>query len=92
MDSNAAEVCERLNRMARRLGRTLGIEIGVDESGDRLVFVDDDGDPISDDGDIMVAATAEEIAGKTFLREFAARAGRASAVAKWQEIERSRTP
>jgi hypothetical protein len=92
MDLNAAEVCEGLNRLARMLGRVFGIEVGVDESGDRLVFVDDNGDPISDDGDVMVAATAEEISGKTFLREFAVRAGRAAAVCKWQEMERSRTP
>jgi hypothetical protein len=86
------EVTERLNRLSRMLGRVFGIEVGVDESGDRLIFVDDDGEPITDDGEEIIAATREEIADKTFLKDFASRAGRAGAVAKWQQMERTRTP
>lgn len=92
MLSNDQEVCERLNRVARIIGKALGIDLGVDESGDKLVFVDENADPISIDGDEIIAATMEEVRDKTYLGEFGARALRAASIAKLQEIERSRTP
>jgi hypothetical protein len=89
---NTLEVCERLTRIARLIGRTVGIELGVSDSGDRLVFVDSADDPVALDGDELVAATAEEIAENVFLGEFYARATRAAVALKWREIEASRTP
>lgn len=90
MLSKDDEVTERLNRLARLIGRIFGIEIGVDGQGDRLIFVDDDDDPISHDGQELVAATAQEIEDGTFLTDFHVRALRAAGIAKYQEIERSR--
>ena len=92
MLSEDAEVCERLNRLARIMGRVMGIEIGVDESGDRLIFVDANDEAVTNDGQEIIAATRQEIVDKTFLDEFLARALRAAGIAKYQEIERSRTP
>jgi hypothetical protein len=92
MLSEDAEVCERLNRLARLMGRMMGIEIGVDESGDRLIFVDSNDEAVTNDGQEIVAATRQEIVDNTFLDEFFVRALRAAGIAKYQEIERSRTP
>jgi hypothetical protein len=92
MLSEDAEVCERLNRLARLMGRVMGIEIGVDESGDRLIFVDADDEAITNEGQEIIAATRQEIVDKTFLDEFPVRALRAAVLAKFLEIERSRTP
>lgn len=91
MPSEDQEVIVRLNRIARMIGRVFSIDVGVDTSGDRLIFVTADGEPITNDGDELVAATGEEIAGKD-IGDFAARALRAGMLAKYQEIERSRTP
>ena len=90
--SDVAEIVERLNRLAKPIGRMIGIEIEVDEHGDRLVFINSDGDEIMRDGEEIIAATPEEIANKNFLDDFAVRAFRAAMIAKYQEIERSRTP
>lgn len=92
MLSTDAEVCERLNRIARLIGRTLGIELGVGPSGDRLVFVDSADDPVALDGDELVAATKDEIATSNYIGDFYARAMRAAVIGKFDEIERSRTP
>ena len=92
MLSHDQEVCEYLNRLARMLGRVFGIDLGVDESGDKLVFVDADAEPIREDGEELIAATMEEVQNKMHVRDFFVRAGRAAAVAKYQEIERSRAP
>lgn len=89
MMTEAAEVCTRLNRIANKIGMTLGVHVGVAEDGNQLMFVDADGDTIGDDGDELVAATAEEIA---FLREFAGRAMYAAVLAKYGEIGNSRKP
>ena len=86
------EVQERLNRLARMIGRVFGIEIGVDGSGDRLIFVDDDDEPIFADGDEIIAATKEEVDGKKYLDDFAVRAFRAALLAKNDEMERTRKP
>lgn len=86
------EVGERLNRIARLIGRTFAVDMGVDESGDRLIFVDTDGDPITNDGEEIIAATPEEIEDKTFLAEFPARAVRAGMMCKYFELEKARSP
>lgn len=90
MKPDAAEVCERLNRLGRLIGGVAAVWLGVSESGDRLVFVDSADDPVALDGDILVAATADEIAESNFIGDFYARAMRAAVVLKYQEIERSR--
>lgn len=92
MMTEAAEVCTRLNRIANKIGMTLGVHLGVAEDGNQLMFTDADGDTVGDDGDELVAATAEEIEEKTFLREFANRAMYAAVVAKYDEISDSRKP
>ena len=87
-----AEITERFNRVARILGnRVFGVDLGVDISGDRLIFVNEDGDPILNDGEEIIAATREEIQSKQIL-DFAVRALRAGGIAKMLEIERSRAP
>jgi hypothetical protein len=92
MDLNHAEVCERLNRIAHLIGRTVGVEMGVGPSGDRLVFTDSNDDPVAFDGDERACATKEEIESGLFLDEFASRALRAASMLKYQEIESSRAP
>lgn len=86
------EVTERLNRLARMIARIFGTDMGVDANGDRLIFVDSDDEPVMNDGEEMVAATAEEIDDKTVFNDFAVRALRAAMMIKYQEIERARTP
>ncbi len=90
--SELKEIGERLTRLARTISRVAGIDVGVEPQGDRLIFVDYDGEPIRADGDEIIAATPEEIASKKFLDDFAVRAFRAAMVAKYQEIETARTP
>lgn len=87
-----AEVEERLKRIARLIGRVVAVDMGVERNGDRLIFVDTDGDPITNDGEEIIAATPEEIEGKTFLGEFPARAMRAAMICKYFELEKARTP
>jgi hypothetical protein len=82
---------ERLNRLARLISRMLGTEIEVEESGDRLVFIDVDGEPITLDGEEIIAATPEEITDRSVVGEFAVRVLRAAGIAKYQEIERARS-
>jgi hypothetical protein len=90
--SDTAEIVERLNRLAKSISRVVGIDIEVEESGNHLIFIDADGEPITNDGEEMIAATPEEIEGRKFLDDFAVRAFRAGMVAKYLEIEKSRTP
>jgi hypothetical protein len=87
-----AEVMERLNRLARLIGRIFSVTLGVDVSGDRLVFVDEGDESIMADGQEIIAATAHEIADKRHLDDFAVRAFRAALIYKNQEMERTRTP
>jgi hypothetical protein len=91
MLSESGELTERLNRLARMVGRVFGVEIGVDESGDRLVFVDDIDEPLTNDGQEIIAVTPDEIQNKD-IGEFSVRALRAAGIAKYQQIERERTP
>jgi acetyl-CoA carboxylase carboxyltransferase component len=86
------EVRERLTRITKMIGRVVAIDMYVERSGDRLIFVDTDGESIMADGEEIIAATPQEIEAKTFLDAFATRAFRAGMVAKYAEIERSRTP
>ena len=86
------EVAERLTRLARSVGRVLGIDVEVVKNGDRLIFINVDGEPITNDGDEMIAATPEEIEGRKFLDDFAVRAFRAGMVARYMQMERDRTP
>jgi Cu/Ag efflux pump CusA len=86
------EVAERLTRMARTIGRVVGIDVEVVKHGNRLIFVDVDGEPVSNDGDEVIATTLEEITAGKFLDDFAARAFRAGMVLRYQQIERDRTP
>jgi hypothetical protein len=90
--SELAEVAERLTRMGRAVGRVVGIDIEVAVSGDRLIFVDIDGEPVANDGDEIIAATPEEISELKFLDDFAVRAFRAGMVLRYQQIERDRSP
>jgi hypothetical protein len=90
--SEMDEVAERLTRLARSVGRVVGIDVEVVKNGDRLIFVDADGEVIQNDGDEIIAATLEEITAKTFLNDFAVRAFRAGMLARYQQIEMSRTP
>ena len=92
MANETAEVAERLTRLAKSISRVVNIDVEVEESGDRLIFVDADGDPIMADGAEIIAATPEEISGGKFLDDFAVRAFRAGMVLKYQEIQRSREP
>jgi hypothetical protein len=88
--SEIAEMAERLTRLARMVGRIVGLDVEVAQTGDRLIFVDADGEPISNDGDEIIAATPKEIEEKTFLDDFAVRAFRAGMVLRYQQIERAR--
>ncbi len=90
--SELKEIGERLTRLARTISRVAGIDVGVEPQGNRLIFVDYDGEPIRADGDEIIAATLEEITAQTFLNDFAVRAFRAAMVAKYQEIVTARTP
>lgn len=91
--SNLTEACLRLNRMAHTLAaRTFGVDLGVMESGDRLIFIDGTGEPVMHDGEDVIAATPEEIEENVFVNEFPVRALRAAGLAKYLEIELSRTP
>jgi hypothetical protein len=86
------EACERFTRIAHLVGnRVFGVDIAVEVSGDRLIFVDGVDEPITVDGEEMVAATPEEIAEK-YIPDFPARALRAAGMLKFVEIEGSRTP
>lgn len=86
------EVTELLNRIVRAVGaRVFGVEIGVDESGDKLIFVDANGDPVTNDGEEIIAATKDEIDRKD-IGEVPARALRAAGILKYQEIARTRSP
>lgn len=89
--SEMKEIVERLNRLLKSVSRPIGLDIEVEESGDHLIFIDADGEPITNDGEEIIAATPEELAQKTFLTEFAVRAWRAGMMAKYQEISRARS-
>lgn len=90
--TDVAEAMERLNRIAHIIGnRVLGVDLGVDLSGDRLIFVNEDGDPVMNDGEEILAATSEEMAGK-YIADFSVRALRAAGIAKYLEIEKTRAP
>ena len=54
------EIVERLNRLAKLISRVVGIDVEVEESGDHLIFIDADGEPIMKDGVEIIAATPEE--------------------------------
>jgi hypothetical protein len=86
------EVAERLTRMARAIGRVVGIDVEVVKNGDRLIFVDIDGEPVTNDGEEVIATTLEEITAGKFLDDFAVRAFRAGMLLRYQQIEKARTP
>jgi hypothetical protein len=90
--SELAEVAERLTRMARAIGRVVGIDVEVVQNGDRLIFCDIDGEPVTNDGEEVIATTLEEITAGKFLDDFAPRAFRAGMLLRYQQIERARTP
>lgn len=90
--SDIDEVAERLTRLARVIGRVVGIDVEVVKNGDRLIFIDVDGEAITNDGDEIIAATPEEIEGRKFLDDFAVRAFRAGMIRRYIQMERDRTP
>jgi hypothetical protein len=77
---------ERLTRLASYAGQVYRVPLGVGVSGALLEFVDGVGDPVFDDGEVIVAATAEEIGDGTYLRLFSERALHAAATLKMLEI------
>jgi hypothetical protein len=89
--SETGEIVERLNRLLKTVSRVIGIDVEVEESGDHLIFIDADGEPITADGEEIIAATPKELADGTFLTEFAVRSWRAGMMAKYQEISRARS-
>jgi hypothetical protein len=89
--SETGEIVERLNRLLKSVSRVVGIDVEVEESGDHLIFIDADGEPITNDGEEIIAVTPDELAQKTFLAEFAVRAWRAGMIAKYAEISRARS-
>jgi hypothetical protein len=89
--SETGEIVERLNRLLKTVSRVVGLDIEVEESGDHLIFIDADGEPITNDGEEIIAATPQEIEAKTFLVDFPVRAFRAAMVAKYAEISRARS-
>lgn len=90
--SEATEAGVRYNRIAHIVAtRIFGVDLGVAVSGDRLIFVDGADDPVTVDGEEMIAATPEEIAAK-YIPDFPARALRAAGMVKFVEIEESRAP
>jgi hypothetical protein len=90
--SDVAEMVVRLNRLAKLISRMFGTDIEVEESGDRLVFIDPEGEALTLDGEEIIAATPEEIANQSIIGHFPARAFRAAGIAKYQEVARSRVP
>jgi hypothetical protein len=88
--SETGEIVERLNRVARAIGRIFGTEIEVEESGDHLIFIDVDGEPITYDGEELIAMSPSEIAAKA-IGEVPMRALRAGWIAKYAEVERARS-
>jgi hypothetical protein len=88
--SETGEIIERLNRVLKAIGRVFGTEIEVEESGDHLIFIDVDGEPVTLDGEELIAMSPQEIAAKA-IGEVAARALRAGWIAKYAEIERARS-
>jgi hypothetical protein len=90
--SELAEVAERLTRMARAIGRVVGIDVEVAVNGTRLIFVDIDGEPVTNDGEDVIATTLEEITAGKFLDDFAVRAFRAGMLLRYQQIEKARIP
>jgi hypothetical protein len=89
--SETGEIVERLNRLLKTVSRVVGLDIEVEESGDHLIFIEADGEPITNDGEEIIAATPAEIEAKTFLVDFPVRAFRAAMMAKYQEIARARS-
>jgi hypothetical protein len=87
--SETGEIIERLNRVVKAIGRVFGTEIEVEESGDHLIFIDVDGEPVTYDGEELIAMSPQEIADKA-IGEVAARALRAGWIAKYAEVERAR--
>jgi hypothetical protein len=80
-----------LMRAARNVGRVYSVGLSVGRQADGLIFVDDLGDPVTDDfdpaGPLMIpVATADEIADGSFVKLFAARSLYASLVLKFLEI------
>lgn len=89
--SETGEIVERLNRLLKTVSRVIGMDIEVEESGDHLIFIDADGEPVTNDGEEIIAATPKELTDGTFLAEFAVRAWRAGMIAKYAEISRARS-
>jgi hypothetical protein len=88
--SETGEIVERLNRLLKTVSRVIGLDFEVEESGNHLIFIDYDGEPITLDGEEIIAMSPQEIADKA-IGEFPARAFRAGMIAKYQEIERARS-
>jgi hypothetical protein len=82
-----------LQKATQTLGHLYGVEISVRRAesngphGAELIFVDSDNDPIADDGEAILACTAEEIASGDFLKLFAARALYAALAQRFYENE-----
>jgi hypothetical protein len=89
--SETKEIVERLNRLLKTVSRVIGLDIEVEESGDHLIFIDAGGEPITNDGEEIIAATPQELEAKTFLVDFPVRAFRAGMMAKYQDISRARS-
>lgn len=85
------EAVHILNRLTEIIARPFAVIIGVGVSGSTVEFVDEEGDPIADDGETLFATTSEEIQAGEHLRMFAQRALRAATVASYQKLERLRT-
>jgi hypothetical protein len=80
-----------LARAARNVGRVYSVGLSVAQQSDGLIFVDDLGEPVSDDfapdGPLLIpAASKEEIKDGSFLKLFAARSLYAALTLKIAEI------
>jgi hypothetical protein len=82
-----------LAKTVQPVGHLYGVDISVRRAeqngphGAELIFVDGNGDPIADDGEAILACTAEEIASGDFLKLFAARALYAALAQRFFESE-----
>ena len=82
-----------LEKMAQKVGHVYGVEISVRRraengpNGAELIFVDDAGDPIEDEGDPILCCNAEEIENGAFLKLFAARSLYAALAHRFYEAE-----
>lgn len=82
-----------LAKMAQKIGHIYGIELSVRRAqengphGAELIFVDERGEPIADDGEAILACTADEIATGDFLKLFAARSLYAALAQRFFESE-----